>query len=142
MGLILVRCLASWGVLLTVYLLEREPVDYDPEVVEESEGDHHGPVVAQAPGGVEHEGPVRAGAQPTARVRGAPPQPAPAAAVDNNTLSTISLPISFDPFNLNSFQFALTTYTTLNPFSFEVIYITLCVCALCESNKSCTQPLS
>lgn len=73
--------------LLTVYLLEGEPVDDDPEVVEEGEGDDHGPVVAEPAGGVEHEGPVRAGAQPPARVRRAPPEPAAAATADNNTLS-------------------------------------------------------
>lgn len=112
--------------LLTVNLLESEPVDYDPEIVEEGEGNHHGPVVAQAASWVKHEGPVRAGTQPPTCVRGPPPQPTPAAAADNNIIST-SLPIAFDPFNFNSFQLSLTTYTTLNPFSFKVIYISLCV---------------
>lgn len=43
---------------LTVDLLEGEPVDDDPEVVEKGEGDDHGPVVAEPARGVEDERPV------------------------------------------------------------------------------------
>lgn len=44
--------------LRTVDLLEGEPVDDDPEVVEEGEADDHGPVVAQPSRGIENERPV------------------------------------------------------------------------------------
>ena len=39
-------------------LSEAEPEDDDPEVVEEGQGDDHGPVVAESPGRIEHEWPV------------------------------------------------------------------------------------
>lgn len=73
-------------VIRTINLLKGEPVDYDPEVVEEGEGDHHGPVVTEAARRVEHEGPVWAGTQPPARVRRPPPQApsAPAAQSSKN----------------------------------------------------------
>jgi hypothetical protein len=37
---------------------EAEAEDDDPEVVEEGQGHDHGPVVAEPPGGIEHERPV------------------------------------------------------------------------------------
>lgn len=44
---------------LTVYLLEGEPVDDDPEVVEKGKGDHHRPVITETSRGIEDEGPIR-----------------------------------------------------------------------------------
>ncbi len=43
-------------------LSEGEAEDDDPEVVEEGQRHHHGPVVAQPAGRVKHEGPVASGA--------------------------------------------------------------------------------
>lgn len=44
---------------LTVYLLEGDPVDDDPEVVEKGKGDHHRPVITETSRGIEDEGPIR-----------------------------------------------------------------------------------
>lgn len=70
--------------LITINFLKGEPVDDDPQVVEEGERDYHGPVVAETASRIEHEGPVRAGAQASARIRGAPAQSAPATAAQPN----------------------------------------------------------
>uniref|UniRef100_A0A182FCK8 Uncharacterized protein n=1 Tax=Anopheles albimanus TaxID=7167 RepID=A0A182FCK8_ANOAL len=45
---------------LAVDLLEREPIDDDPEVVQERHRHHHRPVVAEAAGRIEHERPPAA----------------------------------------------------------------------------------
>ena len=55
-------CFSFTGILrseLTINFLEGGPVDDDPEIVQEGEGHHHGPVVTEAAGGIEHKGPVR-----------------------------------------------------------------------------------
>ena len=72
------RGLRSKGEKLTVDLLEGEPVDDDPEVVEEGQRDYHRPIVAESSRRIEDEGPVgRAGLEaPRARLaRVAPAAP-------------------------------------------------------------------
>lgn len=43
---------------LTVDLLEGEPINNDPKVVEKGERDDHGPIVAKSSRGVENKGPI------------------------------------------------------------------------------------
>lgn len=54
---------------LTVYFLKGEPIDDDPEVVKEGEGDDHRPIVTETSRGIEDEGPIRGTRTKTFRPR-------------------------------------------------------------------------
>lgn len=54
---------------LTVYFLKGEPIDDDPEVVKEGEGNDHRPIVTETSRGIEDEGPIRGTRTKTFRPR-------------------------------------------------------------------------